>query len=68
MRIGTGRRSTLGRGAVVTAGITCLGILMAGISCRGPERAPHEEIYGVDRPAEDRPANPHDPPVSDSGE
>jgi len=58
-------RSRLATFAVGLSGAACL---VTGVfACRGPERASHEKIYGVDRPSDERPANPHDPaPESES--
>jgi len=46
-----------------TLGLAVAGAaLILGTGCGGPERAPRQPVTGVDRPPEQRSANPHDEP------
>ena len=53
------------RGVSKTLVLTVAGAaLLLAAGCGGPERAPRQPITGVDRPPEQRPANPHDEPAT----
>ncbi|MBN2490746.1 MAG: hypothetical protein JXQ29_07850 [Planctomycetes bacterium] len=52
------------RGVLRVLGLVAGGAaLVAAAGCGGPERAPRQPITGVDRPADQRAANPYDEPA-----